>query len=296
MYSTSPEEVLHGYSVLRVSLDDRRNDTVPVGVVAWDSLKNWQGWRWLDDEEKVRGIDAATRKLMWITKHQIQQWANSKEVPYEPLPVEPTCTRFWRAASKILTTSVFLDAPKAMKPMAEPEVEIESLFEALVQPVQPKERKLRRIDTVIKEALGELAAQIPSWVTVAAFGNSIEKVRRGIETDKGVLIVDGVNLSAIGARKDADALVSRLLRIKSAYSDRRIELIVGYATSPGGLNGEAHMRDWIQSQVTENVFDVVSENDEFRRAAADACKKIHAGSPVPVRSMVEIGKMSSGSD
>ena len=35
MYSRSGSQIRHGYSVVRVSLDDRRHHTVPVGVVAW---------------------------------------------------------------------------------------------------------------------------------------------------------------------------------------------------------------------------------------------------------------------
>ena len=33
MSSTSDDTILHGYSIIRVSLDDHRDDTVPVGVV-----------------------------------------------------------------------------------------------------------------------------------------------------------------------------------------------------------------------------------------------------------------------
>ena len=290
MYSTSPDEVLHGYSVLRVCLDDRNNDTVPIGVVAWDTPNTWQGWRWLQDDEKVRGVDSPTRQLMRITKNQIQRWAASKEVPYEPTQVEPTCAQFWTAVSEILTTSVRLDAPKAMEPMAQPSAEIELLFEAVVQPDQAKHHRRKRIDSSIREALGEMADRIPTGVTFSAYGDAREKVRRGLETDKGVLIVDGVNLAATEARKEADALVSRFLRIKKAYAGRPIEFVVGYASSPGGLKGEAHMCDWIRLQLTENVFDVVSQNDEFRRAAADAWERLEAGSAVAIRPIVESGE------
>lgn len=134
MYSTSTSEILHGYSVVRVSLDDDRDDTVPVGVVAWDTGNAWYRWRWLEKDEKVRGVDGATRKLMRIAKNQIRRWADARKVPYEPAPVEPTRARFWRAVSEILSTAVRLDPPKAMDPMDEPEAEIESLFEAVVRP------------------------------------------------------------------------------------------------------------------------------------------------------------------
>ena len=276
MLSTSHREILHGYSIVRACLDDTSDHAVPVGVVAWDTLNRWQMWRWLEADEKVRGIDLATRRLMQITRNQIQRWANARKVPYEPAPAEPTSAPFWKAVSEILSTAVRLDPPKAMNPMDEPEAAIESLFEAVVQPSQPQERRAQRIDSAINQALGELTDVIPSRPRVSAFGGTSEQVRRGLETERGVLLVDGVNLAAATARKEADAFVSRFLRISDAYGSRPVHIIVGYSSSPGGLNGEAHMRDWIREKLTDQVFDVVVQNAEFKKAAADAWTRLGA--------------------
>ena len=62
MYSRSGRQIRHGYSVIRVSLDDDRDHTVPVGVVAWQTANPWYGWRWLEHDEKVRGVDRADPK------------------------------------------------------------------------------------------------------------------------------------------------------------------------------------------------------------------------------------------
>ena len=86
MLSKSHREILHGYSVVRACLDDTSDHAVPVGVVAWDTPNRWQMWRWLAEDEKVRGIDPATRRLMRITRNQIQRWAYARKVPYEPAP------------------------------------------------------------------------------------------------------------------------------------------------------------------------------------------------------------------
>ena len=59
-----------GYSVVRACLDDTSEHAVPVGVAAWDTPNEWQMWRWLEEDERVRGIDRATRRLMWITRKQ----------------------------------------------------------------------------------------------------------------------------------------------------------------------------------------------------------------------------------
>ena len=274
MNSSSVKPILHGYSVIRISLDDDRNDSVPVGVVAWQSTLRWYGWRWLASDERARGVDRPLRKLLRITKQQISRWADARRVPYEPGPVEPASDTFWRAVSEILTTAVQLDRPKAMDPMREPTEDIEALFEAVVQPGQSQRKQTERIDTQLSGALGELAQRIPKKPRVSAFGGAEEQVWRGLVTDRGVLLVDGVNLAKKDARTEADALVSRFLRIGAAYQNRPVRFIVGYSSSPGGLNGEGHMRDWIQAKLTDQVFDLSTQKTEFQDAAADAWRKL----------------------
>ena len=126
--------ILHGYSIVRTSLNDHGDRTVAVGVVAWEQPKGWYGQRWLDGDEEVPGVDAVTRRLMRITRDQIERWARARSVPYEPAPAQPTSTRFWKAVSEILSTAVRLDPPKAMAPMVNPDAELEGLFEAVVRP------------------------------------------------------------------------------------------------------------------------------------------------------------------
>lgn len=274
MHSTSAKPILHGYCVIRISLDDDRNDTVPVGVVAWQSTVPWYGWRWLASDEKVRGVDRSIRKLLRITKQQISRWAASRKVPYEPAPVDPTSDSFWRAVSEILTTAVQLDRPRAMDPMPEPVEEMEALFEAVVQPGQSQRKQTERIDTKLSGALGDLAQRIPKKPRVSAFGGAEEQVWRGLVTERGVLLVDGVNLATGNARTEADALVSRFMRIDAAYKNRPVRMIVGYSSSPGGLNGEGHMRDWIRAKLTDQVFDLTTQKTEFQDAAADAWRQL----------------------
>lgn len=66
---------------------------------------------------------------------------------------------------------------------------------------------------------------------------------------------------------DADALASRLLRIREGMIDSHLSVVVGYMASPGGLNGEADMRDWILEKVTPDVYDLSSESEQFKQAA-----------------------------
>ncbi len=275
MYSTSASEpVLHGFSVIRLITDDRRGDSVPVGVVAWDSPRDWFASRYLAAAESAGGVTKTGRRLLEIAVGQVHRWADRQTVPYAREPLSPTSPRFWSAVSEVLTTAVRFDPPRAMEPMDDPDREVESLFEAVVQPKQSSKVRAQRIDGEISRALGALAERVPRRVEVAAFGQARETVRRGAVSEKGVLLVDGVNLAGTSARADADALVSRFMRIAAAYPSRPVRMIVGYCASPGGLNGEAHMRDWIRTKLTEEVFDLAREHREFERAASEAWRMI----------------------
>lgn len=273
MRSTSSSPIVHGYSVVRIAVDEERDETTPVGVVAWDSDRLWYNWRLLAPDENVAGVHAWNRKFLEIVREQLGRWAHTRQVPYAASPVEPTSDRFWDAASKVLTTAVKLGRPRAMDPMKEPDEEIEALFEAIVQPKQPLKRQSGRIDGQISRALGSAANDLPKRVCVAAYGGAREQVRRGAVTDRGVLLVDGVNLAARKARDAADALVSRFRRIREAQ-ERQTHIVVGYTSSPGGLNGETHMRDWIRRELTEQVFDLTTEEKKFREATLAAWREV----------------------
>jgi hypothetical protein len=155
-----------------------------------------------------------------------------------------------------------------MAPLHNREMDFESLFEAIVQPLIPAEQKKKRIDGFVTSALGSTSRLLKRGTQFAAFGGAQEVVLRGAIGARGGVVIEGVNLAGTNARKDADALVSKLLRIKAAPSAISMHVVVGYVASPGGLNGEADMRDWIREKVTPDVFDLVSEDVQFQTAAA----------------------------
>jgi hypothetical protein len=160
-----------------------------------------------------------------------------------------------------------------MDPMKDRERELDLLFEAVVQPMISSERRLKRIDGAIADALGDAASHFRRSVGVQAFKGRDETVLRGVVGTEAAVVIEGVNLAAASARRDADALVSKLLRIREAPAGVPLRVVVGYVTSPGGLNGEADMRDWIMKQITDNVFDIVHEPKRFRAAALDELRE-----------------------
>lgn len=121
-----------GYSVLRLVLDPLRGTSVPVGAIAWDAHRKWFNIRFLQQEEGITGVTGKQRQIVGFAGDQLRRWAEEERVPYEKDPIRPWESRFWQAASEVLTSSILLDQPKAMEPL-ESDDELEALYEAVVQ-------------------------------------------------------------------------------------------------------------------------------------------------------------------
>ena len=268
--SSTSEFVGHGYTVLRAAVDSKRGKLVPVGVVAWDSDREWFEIRTITDEERVTGISPQARQFGRIVVEQLSRWAEKQSVPYADGNLFPWQAEFWSAASKVLTTAIRLDEPKAIDPSYESQAALEALFEAVVQPKQPRAQAGRRVDGAVRDALAAYAGFFESRPEVSAFGGAREQVLRRAANPTGEVIIEAVNLAAANGRTEADALVSRLKRIEAAHSSRPIVFLIGYIASPGGLNGETHMRDWMRKQVTQDVYDLIADRAVFQERAANS--------------------------
>jgi len=151
-----------------------------------------------------------------------------------------------------------------MEPTPHPEIGIDTLFDAVVQPRRKLSVENKRIDGAISKALGPLTNRLQGRFEVRAYRGARERVLRAAKSDSGMVVVEGVNLAGVTARKDADALVSRLLRIREGSEGLTPTFVIGYLASPGGLNGEAHMKEWMKDQVSRDVYDLNTEQEQFR--------------------------------
>jgi hypothetical protein len=261
----SPEQkhIERGFSVIRLMLDDQGIRTLPVGVAAWDEERDWHQVRVLQDEESIRGLPKHLRLLIETVVQNLSRWAVARNVGSHK-DLKPTNSLFWEAARNRLLSAVRLDPPKALEPTPHPEMGIDTLFDAVVQPHRKLGVEYKRIDGAISKALGTLTNKLQGRTEVRAYHDATESVLRAAKSDSGMVVVEGVNLAGSTARKDADALVSRLLRIRAGSENESTTFIIGYLASPGGLNGEGHMREWMKDQVTSDVFDLNKEREQFR--------------------------------
>lgn len=273
MSSYSRKEITHGFVVLTLIVDEQRSETEPVWVACWDSTLKWYDIRVVSKAAETRRVKKSQIPFIEIAADKLRQWAENKSVPYHMDVVHPWTSDFWLAAKEIMTTAVQLSGPKAMARMDSPETQIDSLFDAVVKPHTTPAQEKRRVDGELKKALGVYAGRLIPKMEFDAFGKVKQHVLRGASGRNGSVIVEAVNLAASKAVYEADALVSRMQRIKSAQKTPT-HIIVGYISSPGGLNGETYMRDWIKEQVTTRVYDLSTQRTELREDTSRMLQEI----------------------
>ena len=274
--SSTSKAIDHGYAVLRMVTNEERGTLSPVGVAAWDTPGGWHILRTIEAGVARPWLTQARRRFLNVARDEILDWAKEEAVPYAGETVRPNESAFWVAARRIMTTAVQVDPPRAMEPLVDPESDVESLFEAVVRPhVDDSQQYSQRVDGAVTRALGSLAHEVRSHFEVDAFGGVRETVMRGNRGRNGWVLVEGVNLASTHAKDEADALVSRMLRIREVHRapSTIVKMIVAYCASPGGLNGESHLRDWIRHKVTDDVFDVSNERLKLQSSVAKALQE-----------------------
>ncbi len=142
-----------------------------------------------------------------------------------------------------------------------------------MQPRIPPKVSRDRIDGAVSRALGNLASRFLSGQAVTGFGNRPVPVLRQISDQHHTIIVEAVNLAAEAAEKDADALTSRLLRIREGGITT--VFLVGYLASATGLNGETALKDWIEHKLNIKAFDLTHEKAAFRKRATEEVARIN---------------------
>jgi hypothetical protein len=251
------------YSILTCLTDELAQTSVPVGVVLWSEDKKETRIRIIESAEKIKGLKTALLPFLQLAKGKITRWASSSTpLPYAPAGLITGSDDWWRHVSKLMVHNVRLSEPRAID-CVDPGKEIELLYEAVVGPVIRRATRQERIDFEIVKTLGHVADKLDKGEVTGFKGHPVS-VKRYKEDQNNLILVEGVNLASVAAEQDADALVSRLLRIQEGkHRSQRIATFVGYLTSPNGLNGEGFLVDWIKEKAHAKTFDLVREKPGF---------------------------------
>jgi hypothetical protein len=148
----------YSYAALRYLIDPQREVTVPFGVALWSADEGRLWFRLPHAEERIDGVTTAqARAYGAIVRAKIEGWRRLGELPYQTETLQPLSDAWWEAVRGLLLWRVRL-GPLRIVTSPIPETELESLYQALVQPL-PLEPA---------DVTGEVAEEIPVPEALAA--------------------------------------------------------------------------------------------------------------------------------
>ena len=257
-------------AVMRYLVDRRRGVEVPVGLVLWNEKANALKFRLPEQGETVDGADSpAASSYMLAAVAKIREWAGTGSIPYATGPLEPLSDAWWEQVRRLMRFNVRI-GPSHHVDLRDPDVEMDLLFEAVVQPNTTARHRASRVEGAVTHALGSLAKRLRRHDRVPGYAGRDVRVMRSISDGRKVVVVDAVNLAARSAEKEADATTSRLCRVKENSSGLDVQLVVGYLASPGGLNGEHALKQWMEYRLGTPLHDLVRDAGRFKSVATQA--------------------------
>jgi hypothetical protein len=253
------------YTVFRYVVDAGTDHTEPVGVGVSVPDQGCVFLRFIQPGERRVGLPGKGHlPYVDMTRREIESWVQTGRTPYGPPGVGTGSAEWWYLVRDLLGFRVRASEPRVVDCRA-PEEDVESLFDAVVGADAPLAMHQERIEGQLSRALGPLDRSLSKRERVRGYADREVRVMRAAPTAKGLLLIDAVNLSsAKSAEHDADALASKLCRVREGEGGGIAEIIVAYRASPGGLNGEAAMRDWMQEHTGARMYDMVAQRDGLR--------------------------------
>jgi hypothetical protein len=254
------------YSIFSFVTDEIRDASVPVGIALWSSNPKQVRIRFASAGEKIKGLGETAYTYLRVAEQQVNQWLSSGKVPYATGHASPYSDAWWKHLSGMMVHSVRLSDPRPIDG-GNVDNEADLLFEAVVAPERISQERTERVDSVLSSALGRSLTKRLQRGTVTGFAGRPVPVKHFKSHRDSVIVVEAVNLAVAAAENDADALVSRLQRIRAANGPTggklALQAIVGYLASPHGLNGEAALVAWIEKSGGAKTFDLLREHDKL---------------------------------
>lgn len=248
------------YAVFTHMVDPARDLKVPVGVAMWSADRKSVSIRMLSEEERLSSFKTSTEfPFVAHVRDKVNSWIEEERLPYLDEPAKPWDTRWWAHAKRLLVHRTRLSDPMPV----DPSFEIDSLYESVVAPFVNKKEHKKRVDGEIARCLNDLVSVMRARATIPGVGGRGVVVTRAYEGSRATVVVEGVNLAA-NPDANADQALGKLMRLRAGMQCR-CKIAIAYITSPGGLNGEKVLVDYMRDKVDAEAFDLVREGDRFRR-------------------------------
>jgi hypothetical protein len=260
------------YAVFRYSKDARAGYSTPVGVALWSEASQFAELRFVSKDERIKGISRSSDlPYIELAAQKVGKWRNEGDLPYQQEELSPYCDDWWRHVRNLLIHRVQVSEPLSID-CNDPGSGIETLFNSVIR----LEKKAgQRIDSMLTKALGpQLSAKLGRGHVDGYAGKPVE-VMRVFSGSAGDVLIDAVNLAAGDAPEKADEMVGRLRRARLnghglEPRERSVSAIVGYVSSPAGLNGEEYLKRWIEEGGDARAFDLRTESQKLHDAADEA--------------------------
>lgn len=264
----------YSYAVFRYVKDVQRDLTIPVGIALWSNDGQFANTRFVRKDGKVARISKVDDlPYIDLVVRKLGDWLATGELPYQQSQSSPYTDEWWRHVRNLLIHRVRISEPLSVD-CQDPESELEPLFMSVVRPDTPEDAP-ERIDSILRSALGDPIADEFHRGHVDGYAGKPVQVMRVFRGTAADVILDAVNLSNKDAPERADEIVGKLQRARlngdgQKHKSRSVLAIVGYVSSPGGLNGEAYLKNWIEQGGEAKAFDLVRERDQLRDATRHA--------------------------
>jgi hypothetical protein len=135
--SKADKESIYSYAVLHYLVDRQREVTIPFGIVLWNADHPQLWFRLPQENERIDGEpNVRVRAYGEIARAKVEGWHQRGELPYQTEPLAPLSDAWWAAVGRLLQWRVRL-GPVRVVTSCDPGVELERLYEALVQPLVP---------------------------------------------------------------------------------------------------------------------------------------------------------------
>lgn len=258
------------YSVFRYVKDARRDISVPVGVALWSENASWVQVRFMTPEEKIPRVSRTTDfPYIKLVSKRVNNWIHGEGLPYAEGDQTPSSDAWWRHLQKVLVHKVKVSEPRSIDSQS-PERDIEALYKEIVGGELTESSE--RVDHLISKCLGDELVHHLHRGELTGFAGKPVRVMRFFSGPASTVVVEGVNLTTERAADDTDALVGRLQRAaansteQDAQEQNSLVAIVGYLATEHGLNGEAYLKEWIETKTKARAFDIQRETEDFRKA------------------------------
>jgi hypothetical protein len=129
---------MNKYAIFSYVKDQVRNETVPVGVVAWSPKLAWHQIRFVKAEEQLAGLQSAEYlPFIRLVQDKLEHWEKTGRLPYCEEHLQPHQDAWWVHVRKLLNHEICLSEPKPFD-CVDPWASLEPLYLSVAGSASPK--------------------------------------------------------------------------------------------------------------------------------------------------------------